>query len=300
MRRVVPLLVLVAAIAVFLGVRAGGHGSSAAAAVARAAGGTLDSGSARFSIAFSSPDLSPEEASAARAEGAMDFRHRRGHVTYGGYSDAIFDGDVTYFRLGDIEKWLPDAKPWIRTDDQEDPFDPQARALRDPTTLLAFLRAVSSGVTKVGAETIDGVATTRYDGRLDLEKVVEQAPADQREELRAELDLFEHETATTFPYSVWADEHGIARRVRFQEDPERMTTTIDFFDFGAPVVLDLPAASDVMSVEEFGTLMDAYWKEHPDGGCGSGSGEESSSSDEDGGISGGITVCESSETVETK
>jgi hypothetical protein len=291
MRRIVPLVALVAAVAVFAGVRAGGHGSSAAAAVAHAARGTLDAGSARFSIAYSSPDLSPEQASASKAEGVMDFRRRRGHLTYGGYSEAIFDGGVVYFS---VAKWLPDAKPWIRTDDQDDPFDPQARALRDPTTLLAFLRAVSSGVTEVGEETIDGVATTRYDGTLDLEKVVEQAPADQREELRDELDLFDHETATTFPYSVWADEQGIARRVRFQEGPERMTTTIDFFDFGAPVVLDLPAASEVMSMDEFVTLVDEYLKEHPDG-CDSGSADDSDSS-----VEGGITVCESSEIVETK
>jgi hypothetical protein len=289
MRRVVPLLALVVAVAVFLGVRAGGHGSSAAAAVARAAGGTLDAGSARFSIAFSSADAS------TRAEGAMDFRRRRGHVTYGGYSEAIFDGGVTYVRLEAMAKWLPGAKPWIRTEDQDDPFDPQARALRDPTTLLAFLRAVSSGVTKVGEDTVDGVATTRYDGRLDLEKVVEQAPADQREELRSELDLLEQETATTFPYSVWADEQGVARRVRFQEGPERMTTTIDFFDFGAPVVLDLPAAGEVMSVEELGALFDAYWKEHPDGGCHSDSADGPDSSD-----NGGIYLCESSEIVEAK
>jgi hypothetical protein len=74
-----------------------------------------------------------------------------------------------------------------------------------------------------------------------------------------------------------------------------MTTTIDFFDFGAPVVLDLPAASEVMSVEEFGTLMDGYLKEHPDGGC-SGSADDSDSSDEGGGI---FTVCEST-SVEAK
>lgn len=257
-----------------------GHDSSAAAAVARAAQKTFDSGSSRVEVTISSASRS------FRMEGVMDYRRHRGRLSYGDLGETIYDGDVTYSKWSTRPPWLPKAKPWLRTTGgEDDPFDPQARSLRDPAALLGFLRSVSSGVERVGTETLDGVATTRYDGRLDLEKVVQASPADRREDLQAELDMIKEDMPTTVPFSIWVDEHGVARRVRYEHAGEG-TVTFDFVDFGVPVVLDLPPAEEVMTEEEFSALMEAYFQEHPNGDCGSSS--EQTDSSGDGGV---VTMC---------
>lgn len=259
------------------------HGSSAAAAVARAAQKAFDSGSSRVEITLSSGSHS------FRVEGLMDYRRHRGRLKYGDSgSEAIYDGDVTYWRWQGVQNWLPKAKPWLRmSDGQDDPFDTQARSLRDPAALLGFLRSVSSGVSRIGRETLDGVATTRYDGTLDLEKIVQAAPAERRAELQDELDLLADQLPTTVPFSIWVDERGVARRVRYEEQGDE-STTIDFRDFGVPVVLDIPPAEEVMTDEEFSALMEAYFQEHPNGGgdCGSSSGQSESA-----GKGGVIVLC---------
>jgi hypothetical protein len=258
-----------------------GHDSSAAAAVAHAAQKAFDSGSSRVEITISSGSRS------FRMDGLIDYRRHRGYLTYK-LGETIFDGDVTYTKWPTLQRWLPKAKPWLRsTGEEDDPVDPQARSLRDPAALLGFLRSVSTGVERVGPETVDGVATTRYDGTLDLERIVQAAPADRREELRDELDMIKEDVPTTVPFSIWVDEHGVARRVRYEQDGDG-TVMIDFVDFGVPVVLDLPPAEEVMTDDELSTLMDAYFQAHPDGGgdCGSHS-EQSDSS----GSQGVIVLC---------
>jgi hypothetical protein len=52
---------------------------------------------------------------------------------------------------------------------------------------------------------------------------------------------------------VWVDADDLLRRLRFEEDdPDEnwhATTTIDFFDFGAPVEIDPPPAGDVLDLD---------------------------------------------------
>jgi len=148
--------------------------------------------------------------------------------------------------------------------------------------MLSFLRVVSSGVAEAGHETIGGVATARYDGTLDLAKVAEEAPAERRAELREELDFLKDELPTTVPYSVWVDGRDVARRLRFDESgPEGRgaTVTIDFFDFGVPVVVNVPSEDEVTSDDELFRLVEAYWKDHPGAGCGPDSKETESSAE---------------------
>jgi len=264
MKRLGLLGVAIAAAVAVAVVLARGHDTSAAAAVAHAAQKAFDSGSSRVEITISSGSRS------FRMDGLIDYRRHRGYLTFK-LGEMIFDGDVTYTKWPTLQRWLPKAKPWLRsTGEEDDAFDPQARSLRDPAALLGFLRSVSTGVERVGPETVDGVATTRYDGTLDLERIVQAAPADRREELRDELDMIKEDVPTTVPFSIWVDEQGVTRRVRYEQGGEG-TVMIDFVDFGVPVVLDLPPAEEVMTDDELSALMDAYFQAHPDAGgdCGS-------------------------------
>jgi hypothetical protein len=51
--------------------------------------------------------------------------------------------------------------------------------------------------------------------------------------------------------------------------PFGMAVTVEFSEFGLPIVLDLPPAADVMSPEEFMQQLMAYEQAHPSQGCGS-------------------------------
>src|SRR5438105_5065159 len=219
----------------------GGEDHSAQAAVRRAAARTLDASSSRFTLTIAVTQslqqfpavLSPPFA----VEGLMDYVHHRGRISYGGggntREETIYDGDVVY------TKWpLPWAKekPWLRyeADAQDnDPFDLQDRAMRNPSGLLEFVHGAGTDVRNVGSENVRGIATTHYEGTLDLQKVVDQAPADKRAELQDFLNFIAEEEPTKVPFGLWVDEGGLAHRLRI--DQHEGATTIEYYDFGVRV-----------------------------------------------------------------
>jgi len=141
----------------------------------------------------------------------------------------------------------------------------------DPSEGLAFLNAAQR-VTTVGQEQVRGVLTTRYRVTFDMAKVEEKAlaaakkagapnlpdPATAQAEMRkAGLEAF--------PIDVWIDAQGRIRRMHYQMtmtipdtipgEPAglkggRLTTdsTIDLFDFGVPVHVSPPPASQVQDM----------------------------------------------------
>jgi hypothetical protein len=113
---------------------------------------------------------------------------------------------------------LPDGKTWARVDLTkaakalgEDPgkimqqWDPGS----DPTQLLDMLSKASSGVEKVGTETVAGVETTHYHATVDLAKLAQEngAAQAQAEQLRKTIG------AQELPVDVWIDGDGYVRRI---------------------------------------------------------------------------------------
>jgi hypothetical protein len=257
-RRVLFLGALALAITGLLfGLGIGRGGQSAQAAVSRAAQRTLDTGSSRFDMTISGAGVPANVAGRPVMEGELDYRahvgvFRIGLGTTG--EQVILDGDAMYLKM-------PQETSWVRFDSplQSAVFEPQLQALRDPAALLDFLRAGSSDVHQDGSETIDGVQTARYAGTLDLNRVVAGAPADERDQWKRELALVGQFESTSIPYTIWVDDHGVARRLRVQDTStdtdvtggQKMDTTIDFYDFGIEVNPTLPAPADVLTPEQF-------------------------------------------------
>jgi hypothetical protein len=178
---------------------AGGHAgskSSPQAAVKRVAGNTIDVGSSRFTISMEAPRL-PEHVAPADVEGVMDYVHHRGRIVYSSDTEMLFDGKVTYLKWP--MPWRHDAL-WLRYEDEVsdvDPLDLRDRATRNPIGLLAFLTGASNDVREVGQDDVRGTRTTHYEGTLDLQTVVNQAPADQRAELQEALSFIAEDEPTT-------------------------------------------------------------------------------------------------------
>jgi hypothetical protein len=144
----------------------------------------------------------------------------------------------------------------------------------DPSKFLAYLETVSNGVKKVGTEEIRGVDTTHYSATLDLGQAVSRA--DVPHGLRDKLsDLFDNKAGfSAVPADVWVDREGITRRIKMQMDlgalvkdiagavpdapkPEAipdmtMTMSMDLYDFGVPVNVVAPPASETTEFPSFG------------------------------------------------
>jgi hypothetical protein len=162
-------------------------------------------------------------------------------------------------RIPFLNASLPGVKPWLKLD-----LDRSARSSGldfsgflqlgrggDPTQTLRYLRAAGD-VKRVGTETVRGVETTHYHATIDLEKVPSTVrPADRARTRRAVRRLEQVTGLRSLPVDVWADAQDRVRRLRIDEalnlgtGTAEMTVDSQLYDFGVPVEVTLPPASDV-------------------------------------------------------
>ena len=190
-------------------------------------------------------------------------------------STEILDGSTAYWKNSDP---LPgaegQAKPWLKIPLPASPSQPAGvlDPTLDPSQTLAQLKSASRSVTKVGTATIDGTPTSEYRAVIDLAKATagqsngSSAGASLRQELgtsslpvefwvngQGRLSQFaETMTIKTFPSST-----GISRAVAQALAgtlPLTFTTTMDFTDYGVPVHITPPPASEVQSPTDVGSL----------------------------------------------
>jgi hypothetical protein len=222
---------------------------SAQAAVKRALARTIDAGSSRFTITWKVADL-PHVLPEYKIEGIMDYVRHRGRVVYWGHSELLLDGDLVYM------KWPVGSRGkrrWLRYEgDTADPypFNLQERAMSKPMGLLKFLAGASSDVREVGTQDVRGVPTRHLEGTLDLQTVVDQAPAEEREELQFTLDFISEHQSTMVPFGLWVDSEGVAHRLRIDQG-RGASVLIEYYDFGTPVVITPPPPDEIMSADEF-------------------------------------------------
>jgi hypothetical protein len=221
MKRAAAVLAVAAVAAAVVIATHNAGGGSAQAALARAAARTVAAGSSRFTI----------KGTDFEAEGLMDYVHGRGRISYGRDGEVLLDGDVAYVSWP--MPWRP-RRTWLRFEDgmgKPDPANVEERAPRDPKGLLESLKSAGH-VRDVGAEDVRSTATVHYEGTLELPQVA----------------------GTTVRFGVWLDGDGVARRIRLDEEGGE-SLTIEYYEFGAPVLVTRPAPSDVISDEELAREM---------------------------------------------
>jgi hypothetical protein len=99
---------------------------------------------------------------------------------------------------------------------------------------------------------------------VDLDKTVQLAPADSRDEVQATIDQLEEQIGTSeLPVEVWIDPDGLPARLRYEvsvsADGSDTTTVVvmDFFDWGADVVVEPPPADEVTDIAELTSTVNA-------------------------------------------
>jgi len=208
--------------------------------------------------------------------GASDFATNTSEAHYSaahGISSTIrYVGGVEYFQSSLIP--LPPGAHWVRIVPQDlgaTAAQPGSPASGDPTQGLQFLGAAVGNPVVVGHEMLDGVSVTDYKLTLDLADAVAKVGqatthissnlAKGIQALAGQVDL------AHLPGEVWLDSRGRVRRfdmtisVRADGVPVTEVESMTFSDFGVPVTVVTPAASDTVpfsSVQgEFASLFTA-------------------------------------------
>ena len=152
--------------------------------------------------------------------------------------DEVLDGTTIYMKSPLFGAALPAGKTWMKIDLQKigksRGIDFSQLMGQDPAQSFAQLQA-SGHVTKVGDETIDGVDTTHYRGKIDLAKLPQAAR------------IKGLANAKYGPYDVWiGKDDGYVRRVRtsYAVQQQAIALTMSFSDFGKDVTVNVPPASE--------------------------------------------------------
>jgi hypothetical protein len=177
----------------------------------------------------------------------------------------VLDDTVVYMKSALFAQALPDSgKSWIRIDLQAagEEMGVDLAALQqvggtNPTQSFDMLRGVRD-VELVGRATVRGVETEHYTGVVDLDAVVEDAPADVRERVASTVEAMKEALGTDeMPIEAWIDDDGLVRRMvqDFTIDPsggEKTTQeiTMDFFGYGSRVDVDLPPPAKVVDIAD--------------------------------------------------
>jgi hypothetical protein len=281
MRRVVP--VIVAALAVTLGACGGGSGSDSGAGSNAAAPDATGVDAAQLIVASAdkateaktariSGEVSVEvggETKTMPLDGALDFRSGAFEFSYDlsqlglpTEGDAkirarMIDGAM-YMSLGDLvgagdeslSSMLGD-KSWVKLDLKSLGMDSSASSggLSDanPGATLDALRGAGE-VERVGTETLRGVETTHYRATIDPQKALAEAPEELRDRAAKGLDAI----GGPLPIDVWIDGDGQARKIAMDVETSdgAVSTTIEYYDFGADVNIAAPPVDDVLDFSD--------------------------------------------------
>jgi hypothetical protein len=189
-------------------------------------------------------------------QGVSDFKRGRAQATFSapggqGRLEAVFDGGVVYQRLPGLSAA---GKPWIKLDLTKVLGQSGAGGLglsNDPTQALRSLRGLSQ-VREVGADTVRGAPARHYQATLDLQQAAEALPAQARAAYRR---LLAAQGSTRQPADLWIDGRGRLVRLRTSTADAApggagvaSTVTTEYWDFGAPADIRIPAPSQVQTV----------------------------------------------------
>jgi hypothetical protein len=157
--------------------------------------------------------------------------------------ELVVDGenDVVYLSAEALSGVLPSESPWISIDlarlaeSTGTPLeDMRGQVLVDPAE-AARLLLEAENATAVGAETIDGVETTRYQVTVDVAAALAASP-----QLGGQLDTAGADVPETVVYDVW---------VTADNELRRAAVDLDVAGRSVSMVLDMTTTDEPLDVE---------------------------------------------------
>ena len=186
----------------------------------------------------------------------------------GGEIEMIVVGEssVIYVQAPMLASAIPATTRWIKLDPSKLPGSEggfgAATAAADPAAILAAIKDALT-VQEVGADSVDGAETTHYRATVDIVKLLpllaemsNDKPTDA--DMRETRDQLEKLGLETLPIDLWVDEAGFVKQMRLSVDmtdvePNRHISfglTLTFSDFGEPISIDIPPASQVTDITD--------------------------------------------------
>jgi hypothetical protein len=181
-------------------------------------------------------------------------------------------GQTLYTRLPSAAaSGLPGSKPWVSINlsallqhaTGSSLSQLEAGQQDDPASILAYLKQASAnGLHRAGTASIRGVQTTKYTATIDLNKVAAAEGGKLGSVTRSQIKTL---GTSTYPMSVWVDAKGLVRQLSAQLSASPTTpsmpgsgssssvhvnvgATIQFYDFGTPVSVSAPPASQTNDI----------------------------------------------------
>ncbi len=244
-------------------------GGSSSDVLAAAAAATTDAGTYKttFELAMEGGPTGPVtltgggefQADPPLGKMTMDFSAITGAA--GGEAVVIIDGAVLYMQIPGLGvgtgKWLKIDTGSLGEAAGLGQFAQVAQG--DPTQTLQYLSGATD-VEEAGTETIRDVETTKYTMTIDLNKAAEQAESEELKQ--AILDSIEANGVSEVPAEVWIDGDGLVRKtvthfndITTDGGATDMTVTVEIYDFGEDVEIEVPSEDDVLDFGNLGGLV---------------------------------------------
>jgi hypothetical protein len=126
----------------------------------------------------------------------------------------------------------------------------------DPGAILEQMKATASTVETIGKEDVRGVGTTHYRSTIDIEKFYRERNAIVDEaKFTKMLALYSGPIST----EAWVGNDGLVRRIKnsLPMKSANIDVEMEFFDFGTPVDITLPADTDVVDQSQLAGMLKA-------------------------------------------
>ena len=228
--------------------------------ISDAAAQSQHAGTAKLEISMKITAGDADESFAINGDGVIDFTNKLfamstqmpSSLGLSGTAKMVMTPDAEYALLPTEMIKEMGGKPgkWIRTtkaemgEEQADPTG--LSSFTDPAGLFEAIKSYASSVKQVRSAIVRGVSTTEYLVTLDKSKI------------NANLKGRDKSAFDAMPVpqmSVFVGDDRLIRReaLSFSDDTGRFTMTIDLFDYGTPVHIAVPPASDVVDFKSIPT-----------------------------------------------
>jgi hypothetical protein len=163
----------------------------------------------------------------------------------------INDGDVKYQGGAMVEDALPPGKSWVRTNESDEPEEDETPLNMDES--MKLLNG-SGQVQMVGRESVNGKATRRYRGEVQLDDLVDLLREKGKDTEADAYERIEDASPVQITAEVWIDRNNLPRRMRFVmpmpgepgEPPMTVDMRMEFFAFGAEPEIRIPDPASVV------------------------------------------------------
>jgi hypothetical protein len=239
------------------------NNASASEAVAQAATQTINAQSADMSMSMNLSLLGQQESFSG--SGAFDFAHHTGSMTIS-YpvqgtpitEQAIYDGSTVYVNLGSMFGGLTQGKQWVSADLSQFQSAGSAasglNAFGDPAAMLQQLQSIGGTVTSRGPATYDGTSVTHYAVSIPPSALLKQM-GPLSSSVQKGLSAV---NLPTINADVYITGDGLLKAMHMPMSfsaagqSVSMDLTMSFSNYGTPVSVTPPPASEVIPLSQLG------------------------------------------------